>query len=451
MLGTLCSRASGANTRGPQPDTGHPALTLLPMTSSRTTGGVLAVVLAGGEGRRLLPLTRDRSKPAVPFGGRYRVIDFVLSNLVNSGIDRIYVLTQYKAQSLIEHLQRAWIRMNGRDSFLVAVPAQMQIGSSWYCGTANAVHQNLHLLERCATEVIAVFGSDHIYKMNVEQMVDFHLMRDSAVTIAAMPVPIEEASSFGVIQVDTQSRIVGFQEKPSDPTPIPGQEDMALVSMGNYLFDPTVLREALIRDADISTSANDFGRDILPDLLGSVPMFAYDFRRNRIPNERESERAYWRDIGSIDAYYDANLDLKNVQPRLNLYNWDWPIRTASFADPPAKFVFDENERRGMAVQSILAGGSIIAGGYVKDSVIGRNVFVDAGATVVDSILQDNVTIGAGAEIVRAVIDKNAQIPAGCKVTPAVDPQVPGSLITASGITVVPRAALPPEHASAREY
>ena len=409
------------------------------------------MVLAGGEGRRLLPLTRDRSKPAVPFGGRYRVIDFVLSNLVNSGIDRIYVLTQYKAQSLIEHLQRAWIRMNGRDSFLVAVPAQMQIGSSWYCGTANAVHQNLHLLERCATEVIAVFGSDHIYKMNVEQMVDFHLMRDSAVTIAAMPVPIEEASSFGVIQVDTQSRIVGFQEKPSDPTPIPGQEDMALVSMGNYLFDPTVLREALIRDADISTSANDFGRDILPDLLGSVPMFAYDFRRNRIPNERESERAYWRDIGSIDAYYDANLDLKNVQPRLNLYNWDWPIRTASFADPPAKFVFDENERRGMAVQSILAGGSIIAGGYVKDSVIGRNVFVDAGATVVDSILQDNVTIGAGAEIVRAVIDKNAQIPAGCKVTPAVDPQVPGSLITASGITVVPRAALPPEHASAREY
>lgn len=421
------------------------------MPASRATGGVLAVVLAGGEGRRLLPLTRDRSKPAVPFGGRYRVIDFVLSNLVNSGIDRIYVLTQYKAQSLIEHLQRAWIRMNGRDSFLVAVPAQMQIDSSWYCGTANAVHQNLHLLERCPADVIAVFGSDHIYKMNVEQMVDFHLMREAAATIACLAVPIEEASSFGVIEVDEESRIIGFQEKPAAPRAIPGHDDLALVSMGNYLFDPKVLHDALVEDAATPGSRNDFGRDILPRLLEHAPMYAYDFRRNRIPNERESERAYWRDIGTIDAYFDANLDLKNVQPRLNLYNWDWPIRTASFADPPAKFVFDESARRGVAVQSVIAGGSIVAGGYVKDSVLGRNVFVDAGARVVDSILQDNVTIGPGAHVVRAIVDKNAQVPAGCVITPDTDPTIPGSVMTASGITVVPRAAHPPEHAAAREY
>lgn len=421
------------------------------MAISRTTGGVLAVVLAGGEGRRLQPLTRDRSKPAVPFGGRYRVIDFVLSNLVNSGVDRIYVLTQYKAQSLIEHLQRAWIHMNGRDSFLVAVPAQMQIGSSWYCGTANAVHQNVHLLERCAADVIAVFGSDHIYKMNVEQMVDFHLMRESSATIAALAVPIEEASAFGVIEVDDDSRIIGFQEKPANPTPMPGNESHALVSMGNYLFEPKVLREALTHDAVRPGSKNDFGGDVLPWLLGRVPMYAYDFRRNRIPNERAIERAYWRDIGSVDAYYEANMDLKNVAPHLNLYNWDWPIRTASFADPPAKFVFDEHGRRGMAVQSVLAGGSIVAGGYVKDSVLGRNVFVDASARVIDSIVHDNVTIGPGAEIVRAIVDKNAQIPAGCRIAPEVDPTIPGSLMTASGITVVPRAALPPEHASNFEY
>jgi glucose-1-phosphate adenylyltransferase len=421
------------------------------MVRSRSAGGVLAVVLAGGEGRRLLPLTRDRSKPAVPFAGRYRVIDFVLSNLVNSGVDRIYVLTQYKAQSLIEHLQRAWIRMQGRDSFLVAVPAQMQTGASWYCGTANAVHQNLHLLRRCPAEVVAVFGADHIYKMNVEQMVDFHHSRKAAVTVAALAVPVEEATSFGVIEVDDKGRIVGFQEKPANPRPIPGNESHALVSMGNYLFDPEVLEHALLHDADDEGSDNDFGRDVLPYLLDRVPMFAYDFRRNRIPSEREFERAYWRDIGSIEAYYDANMDLRRVQPRLNLYNWDWPIHTASFADPPAKFVFDEANRRGMAVDSILAGGTIVAGGYVRDSVIGRNVFVDAGARVVESIIQDNVTIAPGAEIVRAIVDKNAQIPAGARITPEHDPVVPGSIVTGTGITVVPRATHPPEHTAAREH
>lgn len=421
-------------------------------TASRSMNSVLAVVLAGGEGRRLLPLTRDRSKPAVPFGGRYRIIDFVLSNLVNSGVDRTYVLTQYKAQSLLEHLQRAWIRMNGRDSFLVAVPAQMQTGESWYCGTANAVLQNLHLLQRCAHEVVAVFGSDHVYKMNVEQMVDFHFGRNAGATIAALAMPIEEASAFGVIEVDATSRVIGFEEKPRNPRPIPGREDFALVSMGNYLFDPVLLERALLRDVADASSQNDFGKDVLPYLLADdVPLYAYDFQRNRIPSEREAERAYWRDIGTIDAYFAANLDLKDVQPHLNLYNWEWPIRTASFADPPAKFVFDEKGRRGEALQSVVAGGSILAGGYVKDSVIGRNVFVDAGAAVIESVVHDNVTIGPGARIFRAIVDKNAQIPAGALIGPEQRPEYEGAVITESGITVVPRAPLPPEHASALEH
>lgn len=412
---------------------------------------VVAVVLAGGEGSRLMPLTRDRSKPAVPFGGRYRVIDFVLSNLANSGIDRTYVLTQYKAQSLLEHLQRAWIRMSGRDEFLVAVPAQMQRGRDWYRGTANAVHQNIHLLQRCPHRIVAIFGADHIYKMNVAQMVEFHRSRRSAATIAALMVPIEQASEFGVLEVDDRARIVGFQEKPTHPTPIPGREDRALVSMGNYLFESETLEGALWADAERGDTHHDFGRDVLPRLLDRVPMFAYDFRRNRIPNERETERAYWRDIGTLDAYFDANLDLKNVQPHLNLYNWDWPIHTASFNDPPAKTVFDDDGRRGEAIQSIVAGGSILAGASVKDSVVGRNVFVDCGARVVESILHDNVRVGPGARLERCIVDKNVEIPDGTVLGPGLPVNIPGALRTESGITIIPRVEQPPEHATAREY
>jgi glucose-1-phosphate adenylyltransferase len=376
---------------------------------------VVALVMAGGKGERLFPLTRDRSKPAVPFGGKYRIADFVLSNLVHSKVSAIYVLTQYKAQSLLEHLQAGWIHQSGPDSFITAVPAQMQSGAEWYRGTADAIYQNLRLLDRTRPEIVAVFGADHIYKMNVRQMIDFHVRRDAAATIACLPVPVAEAADFGVVIVDESWRVIGFEEKPTAPREIPDRPGWALVSMGNYLFRTGVLVEVLRADAADATSAHDFGRSILPRMVDVYPVYAYDFLRNRIPRESESEVSYWRDIGTIDAYFTANLDLKDVQPKLNLYNWSWPIRTVSFTDPPAKFVFDEQGRRGEAVQSVVCSGCILSGGYVKDSVLGRNVFVDEGAEVFESVILDNVFIGKRARVRRAIIDKNNHVPEGVTI------------------------------------
>lgn len=405
---------------------------------------VVALVMAGGKGERLFPLTRDRAKPSVPFGGKYRIIDFVLSNLVHSRINAIYVLTQYKSQSLLEHLQAGWIHSSGPDSFVTAVPAQMQSGDDWYLGTADAIHQNLRLLDRSRPEVVAVFGADHIYKMNVRQMIDFHEKRDAAATVACLPMPVEEASAFGVMNVDEEWRVVGFDEKPAAPREIPGKPGFALVSMGNYLFRTGVLVEALRADANDPNSAHDFGKSILPKLIDSHAVYAYDFLRNRIPRESDSEASYWRDIGTIDAYYEANLDLKNVEPKLNLYNWDWPIRTVSYNDPPAKFVFDDSGRRGEALQSIVCGGCILAGGYVKDSVLGRNVFVDEGAEVLDSVIQDNVFIGKRARVRRAIIDKNNVIADGASIgfDDAADRE--RYHVSPGGIVVVRRASDSPE-------
>ncbi len=407
---------------------------------------IVALVLAGGKGERLFPLTAERSKPAVPFGGKYRIVDFVLSSLLNSNIKAIFILTQYKAQSLLEHLQLGWIHASSPDDFLLAVPAQMQSGESWYRGTADAIYQNLRLLDRTNPAVVAVFGADHIYKMNVHQMAGFHREVGAAATVACLPVLKEEASAFGVIEVDASWKVTGFVEKPEDPPEIPDKPGWSLVSMGNYLFNTDILVEALKEDTEDQNSVHDFGKSILPKMIHHHPVYAYDFKRNRIPMKTgsEPEAAYWRDIGTIESYFEAHLDLKNVQPKLNLYNWDWPIRSVNFSDPPAKFVFDEDARRGHAVQSVVSAGCILSGGYVKDSVLARNVFVDDGALVTESVIHDNVRIGRGARVRRVIIDKNNHIPPGEAVGYDLEKDKQKYHVSDSGIVVVSRAKDTPE-------
>lgn len=378
---------------------------------------VLGVILAGGRGERLFPLTEHRAKPAVPFGGRYRIIDFVLSNFVNSGILSIYVLTQFKAQSLLEHLDRGWRTTDFLgEHFVIPVPAQMRSGEDWYQGTADSVYQNLYLLERHSPKLVAVFGADHIYRMNIRQMIDEHQRKSANVTVAAIPARIEEAFQFGVIEVDADWRIVGFQEKPKQPKSIPGEPKLALVSMGNYLFNNEVLIEALNADAKVTSSNRDFGRDVLPNLIRQGGVYAYDFRKNRVPGPSKGEEAsYWRDLGTIDAYYDANMDLCSIDPLFNLYNRSWPLRTVGFADPPAKFVFDWKDRQGMAVNSIVAEGTIISGSYVHNCIVGRNVRIHSYSHIEDSVIMDWVEIGRGCKIRRAIIDKANVIPQGTQI------------------------------------
>jgi glucose-1-phosphate adenylyltransferase len=401
---------------------------------------LLALVMAGGRGSRLFPLTRDRAKPAVPFGGRYRIIDFVLSNLVNSGVRAIYVLTQYKAQSLVEHIQRTWGMRSSYSDFVTVVPAQMRIGESWYRGTADSVYQNYHLVEDYRPDAILVFGADHVYKMNVRQMVNFHVQRNAVATVACIPIPIEEAGSFGIVETDTDGRIIGFQEKPDrDPITMPGDPTRCLASMGNYIFAPGPLAESLISDAK-AESHHDFGRNILPELVKSKRVFAYDFSQNRIPGVTDAgEVGYWRDVGTIESYYEATLDLKNVVPHLNLYNWEWPILSANYPDPPSKLVFDDSSRRGVLLQSIVSGGCIIAGGFVKDCVLGRNVVIGEGAEVRDSILFDNVTIGKNARIQRAIIDKNVRVADGDMIGHDLARDAIRHHVSDAGITVVAKA------------
>ncbi len=400
--------------------------------------------MAGGRGERLGPLTAVRSKPAVPIGGRYRIVDFVLSNFANSEIGAIYVLTQYKAQSLVEHLQRGWSHRRGRDEFITAVAAQMQAGEVWYRGTADAVYQNWVLVREFRPDIVAVFGADHVYKMDVRQMIDFHEERGSKATVACLPVPVAEARGVGIVEVDPSGRVTGFQEKPEKPREIPGRPGVCLASMGNYVFDARAL-EAILREDSDAKSSHDFGKDIFPRISAHVPVYAYDFSQNRIPGTTaEGERAYWRDVGTVEAYFEANLDLKNVVPRLNLYNWEWPIRTAMYGDPPVKFVFDEEGRRGAAVQSVVSGGCILAGGYVKDSVLGRHVLVDAGADVREAILFDNVVVGPGARVRRAILDKNVRVPPGVVIgeDPAADRA--RYWVSPGGIVVIPKAEETPE-------
>jgi len=404
---------------------------------------ILGIVLAGGRGERLYPLTEHRAKPAVPFGGRYRIIDFVLSNFVNSGILSIYVLTQFKAQSLLEHLDRGWRASDFLgEHFITSVPAQMRMGEDWYQGTADSVYQNLYLIERHNPKLVAVFGADHIYRMNIRQMIDEHQKKGADVTVAALPVRIEEvAGKFGVMEVDTDWRIIGFEEKPRQPKPIPSEPDFALVSMGNYLFNTEVLVQALVTDAQQESSAHDFGRDILPALIKEQRAYAYDFRKNRVPSiQKGEEPSYWRDLGTIEAYYEANMDLCSVNPSFNLYNRSWPLRTVGYGDPPAKFVFDWHDRQGMALNSIVAEGTIISGSVVKNCVIGPNVRIHSYSQIEDSVIMDWVEVGRDCKIRHAIIDKSNVFPAGTVIgyDPVKDRE--RYLLSDSGIVVVPLAA-----------
>jgi len=403
---------------------------------------ILGIVLAGGRGERLYPLTEHRAKPAVPFGGRYRIIDFVLSNFVNSGILSIYVLTQFRAQSLLEHIERGWRTSDFLgEHFITSVPAQMRMGEDWYQGTADSVYQNLYLIERHGPKLVAVFGADHIYRMNIRQMIDEHQKKGADVTVAALPVRIEEASQFGVMEVDAEWRIAGFEEKPGRPKAVPGEPDFALVSMGNYLFNSDVLLTALAADAENSASRHDFGRDLIPGMVKYHKVYAYDFRQNRVPASFKGEEAsYWRDLGTIEAYYEANMDLCAVDPSFNLYNRSWPLRTVGYGDPPAKFVFDEDGRRGMAIDSIVSEGTIISGSTLRGCVVGRNVRIHSYNRIEDSVIMDWVEIGRDCKIRRAIIDKSNTIPADTEIGYDLNKDRERYFVSESGIVVLPRAA-----------
>ncbi|MCL5291904.1 MAG: glucose-1-phosphate adenylyltransferase [Actinobacteria bacterium] len=375
----------------------------------------LALVMAGGRGSRLEHLTKHRTKPAVPFGGKYRIIDFVLSNLVNSGVCSIYVLTQFLSQSLNEHLRCGWDFGSIRDdNFVTAVPAQMRVGDSWYQGTADAIYQNLHLVHDFRPRFVAIFAGDHIYKMDVSQMIDYHFDSKADVTLSVIPVPIGEASRYGVVEVDSNWRVIGFQEKPEEPRPIPGSPDLALVSMGNYIFSRQVLVEVL--EDETSEDNHDFGKDIIPRVCRELNVFAYDFRKNSLPGARPGEKNdYWRDAGTVEAYWEANMDLKSVCPELNLYNSEWPIRTVVRPHPPTKFVRGASGKMGQAMDSLLSGGCIISGGVVKDSILSPNIIVKDGVEVSNSIIMDDVVLEEGAKVYRAIIDKECVIGPGVTI------------------------------------
>lgn len=376
---------------------------------------VLAMIMAGGKGTRLYPMTKERAKPAVPFGGKYRIIDFVLSNLINSGMYACYVLTQFKAQSLMEHLRDGW-RFGTllKDQFFTIVPAQMRTGEEWYKGTADAIYQNLNLIKNFKPDIVAIFGADHIYRMDIRQMVDFHVANEADATVSALPVALDEASSFGVIQVEPDLRVKGFQEKPENPTPMPEDASKAFISMGNYLFNADFLINVLEEDAKRDTD-HDFGKTILPGIYKEHRLFAYDFMKNEIPGVYEKEKGYWRDVGTIKAYWEANMDLKKIDADFNLYNRQWPIRTASYGAPPAKFCYDKHGRRGSVINSVVSEGCIIRGGKVQDSVLGRNVYIHSDSSIINSILMDDVEIGEGCKINMAIIDKGAKIPPGTEI------------------------------------
>jgi glucose-1-phosphate adenylyltransferase len=401
---------------------------------------ILALVIAGGKGSRLYPLTRDRAKPAVPFGGCYRIIDFVLSNLYNSGFRSIYVLTQYKAQSLVEHVQRTWGSRSGHSDFVTIVPAQMRMGERWYRGTSDAVWQNFHLVEDYRADPVLVFGADHVYKMNVRQMVDYHRAKEAVATVACLPVPVEDASQYGIVEIDSDSRIVGFQEKPqTGATTIPGDPTRCFASMGNYIFASKPLAQALYEDTK-TNSHHDFGRDIVPAMVKTRRVFAYDFARNRIPGVSDTgEHGYWRDVGTLDAYFEACMDLKNPLPHFNLYNWEWPILSANYPDPPSKVVLDKGGKSNGIVQTIMSSGCVIIGSSVKDCVLGRNVWIEEGADVRDSILLDNVYVGKNARIQRAIIDKNVRVADGDHIGHDLARDAIRHHVSPSGVTVVAKA------------
>ena len=380
---------------------------------------VLGVVLAGGEGRRLWPLTRDRAKPAVPFGGNYRLVDFALSNLVNSGYLKIIVLTQYKSHSLDPHLARTWRMSPLLGNYVAPVPAQMRTGRDWFAGSADAVFQNLNIIRDEDPDYICVFGADNLYRMDASQMVATHIESGAAATVAGLRVPLEQADQFGVIEAD-DGHITGFREKPTDAVGLPDDPTQVYASMGNYVFSTDALIEAVERDAHDAASSHDMGGNIITAMVERGQAGVYDFTRdNSVPGQTERDHGYWRDVGTIDAYHAAHMDLISVHPIFNLYNHAWPIYSWHDPLPPAKFVFDEDDRRGHALDSMVCAGVVVSGGVVRGSVVSPGAFIHSGATVEDSVLLHGVDVGRGAIIRRAIIDKNVRIPAGTKI--GVDP------------------------------
>jgi glucose-1-phosphate adenylyltransferase len=398
---------------------------------------VLAVVLAGGKGSRLGPLTRDRAKPAVPFGGVYRIIDFTLSNCLNSGIRRMLVLTQYKAMSLDRHITLGWRNYLCRElgEFIDVVPPQQRIDEQWYQGTADAVYQNIYTLEKERPEYVVILAGDHIYKMDYGKIVEFHQDKRADLTIAALRVPKAESRHFGIMQIDDGGRVVGFEEKPAIPKTIPGNPEYALASMGIYVFNAPFLFNELCKDATISESAHDFGRNIIPAIIRSRRVYAFPFL-----DENRKQDAYWRDVGTIDAYYDANIELTAVEPLLNMYDDRWPIRTYQPNLPPPKFVFNSEDRRGEAHDSIVCAGAVISGGRVTRTIVGSQSRVNSYAEVEDSIIFSQVDIGRHAKIRRAIIDKGVHIPEGVRIGYDEEEDLArGFTVSDNGIVVIAKA------------
>ncbi len=375
---------------------------------SRITRDTLALILAGGRGSRLKQLTMWRAKPAVPFGGKFRIIDFPLSNCINSGIRQVGVLTQYKAHSLIQHIQKGWGFLRGEfGEFIELLPAQQRIETSWYLGTADAVYQNLDIIRQHAPGYVLILAGDHIYKMDYGDMIAYHVETGADMTVGCLEVDLDTARAFGVMAVNENGRVREFAEKPEQPAAMPGRPDRALASMGIYVFNTQFLFEQLIKDADTPGSSRDFGKDIIPSVIGRYRAMAYPFR-----DTQTGSQAYWRDVGTIDAYWESNLELIGVTPELNLYDMDWPIWTYQEQLPPAKFVFDDEDRRGTAVDSMVSGGCIISGATVRHSLLFSNVLVNSYAQVQDSVVLPNVEVGRYCRITRAVIDKGCRIPEG---------------------------------------
>jgi glucose-1-phosphate adenylyltransferase len=410
---------------------------------TRLVKDVLTLILAGGKGTRLEPLTRDRAKPAVPFGGLYRIIDFTLSNCINSDLRRVLVLTQYKARSLSRHIGAGWSFLPRElDEYIEVLPPQQRIDENWYKGTADAIYQNIYTIERSSPRYVLILAGDHIYKMDYGRMIRSHIEREADLTIGCIPVPRKEGSSFGIMDVDRQDRVLGFLEKPAHPPEMPDMPGQTLASMGIYIFTTRTMFELLCQDATRTDSEHDFGKNIIPPILETQRVFAYRFR-----DQNRKEVPYWRDVGTLDAYYQANMDLIDVDPVLNLYDREWPIRTYQPQLPPPKFVFNDGpgdaSRRGEAHDSVVCQGCIISGGHVRRSILSPNVRVNSFAVVESSILFDGVNVGRHCRIRRAIIDKDVQLPAGTTIGHSLEhDRQRGFTISEQGVVIIAKSELP---------
>lgn len=398
---------------------------------------VLAIVLAGGEGKRLMPLTTDRAKPAVPFGGIYRLVDFALSNVVNSGYAKVIVLTQYKSHSLDRHVSQAWRLASPLGHYVAPIPAQQRRGKNWYTGSADAIYQSLNAITDERPDLVVVVGADHVYRMDFSDMVEQHLDTGAECTVAAIRQPIGTADQFGVMEVGADGRrITAFREKPTDPVGLPDAPHEVYASMGNYVFTADALMDAVKRDAE-ADSRHDMGGDIVPDFVARGSAHAYDFADNTVPGSTDRDRGYWRDVGTIDSYFDAHLDLTSIHPVFNLYNYSWPINTHHGPFPPAKFVHADDERAGGATNSIVSPGVVVSGGHVDNSVLSPGVFVHSYSHVRDSVLLDGVDVGRHADLHRVIVDKGVRLPEGIRLGHDREEDLArGLLVTESGITVV---------------